>query len=131
MKVLDTDTCVHLLRGTAAVLRRRLAEPGPVATTWVTAAELYSGAAKSRAPEEHRALVTELLGTLPVLGLDAASAALFGEFKALLERRGERLDDADLLIAAVAAVHGGAVVTGNGRHHGRVPGLSVEDWIRG
>jgi tRNA(fMet)-specific endonuclease VapC len=130
LKVLDTDTCVHLLRGTRAVLERRRAEAGPVATTWITAAELYYGAAKSKDPERNRALVSQFLDTLPVLGLEAASAALFGEFKALLERRGERLDDADLLIAAVAAVHGAAVVTGNHRHHGRIPGVTVEDWIR-
>ena len=97
----------------------------------MTAAELYYGAAKSRAPEENRALVTEFLGTLPVLGLDASAAALFGEFKALLERRGERVEDADLLVAAVAVAHGAVVVTGNGRHLGRVPGVQVEDWIRG
>lgn len=131
MKVLDTETCVHLLRGTPGVLARRLAEPGPVVTTWMTAAELYCGAAKSKAPAHNRALVTEFLSTLPVLGLDAASAALFGEFKVLLERRGERVEDADLLIAAVAAVHGADVVTGNRRHHGRIPGVTVEDWIRG
>lgn len=131
MKVLDTDACVLLLRGTPGVLARRLAEPGPAVTTWTTAAELFCGAAKSKAPAHNRALVTEFLSTLPVLGLDAASAALLGEFKVLLERRGEQVEDADLLMAAVAAVHGADVVTGNRRHPGRIPGVSVEDWIGG
>ncbi len=99
-------------------------------TTWITAAELYYGAAKSVAPEKNRALVTSFLATLPVVGLDHASAEIFGEAKALLERQGQRLADADLFIAAIAVVHEATVVTGNRRHYERIPGVAVEDWIR-
>jgi predicted nucleic acid-binding protein len=70
------------------------------------------------------------LGTLPVLGLDDASVQIFGETKALLERQGQRLDDADLLIGAIAAARNATVVTGNRRHYERIPGVAVEDWIR-
>ncbi len=54
---------------------------------------------------------------------------MFGEAKALLERRGQRLADADLFIGAIAAVHQAAVVTGNRRHYQRIPGITVENWI--
>jgi tRNA(fMet)-specific endonuclease VapC len=101
-----------------------------VATTWITAAELYYGAAKSIAPEKNRAVVTSFLATLPVLGLDEASVQIFGEAKALLERRGQRLADADLFIGAIAVVQRAPVVTGNRRHYERIPGVTVEDWIR-
>lgn len=102
-----------------------------MATTWITAAELYYGAAKSRAPEDNRVLVASFLATLPVLGLDEASVQIFGEAKALLERRGQRLADADLFIGAIAVVQGATVVTGNRRHYQRIPGVAVENWIRG
>ncbi len=69
--------------------------------------------------------------TLQVLGLDAASAQIFGEAKALLEKRGERLADADLLIGAIAAARKATVVTGNRKHYARVPGVTLEDWLRG
>ena len=101
-----------------------------MATTWITAAELYYGAAKSTAPVKNRALVTSLLATLPVLGLDEASAQIFGEAKALLERQGRRLADADLLIGAIAVIRRAIVVTGNLRHYERIPGVTVENWIR-
>ena len=130
MKLLDTDTCIAILRGNAAVIERRAATSDDVATTWITAAELYYGAAKSTAPETNRPLVTSFLATLPVFGLDETSVQIFGEAKALLERQGRRVADADLLIGAIAVVQRATVVTGNRRHYERIPGVTVEDWIR-
>lgn len=112
-------------------MARRAATDDDVATTWVTAAELHYGAAKSIAPEKNRRLVESFLGTLPVLGLDEASAQLFGEIKAFLERRGQRLADADLFIAAIATANQALLITGNKRHYERIPGIQLEDWIRG
>ncbi len=131
MKILDTDTCIAILRGVGQVIERRAAEPDDVATTWVTAAELYFGAAKSAAPERNRPLVDKFLASLPVLRPDLAAAQVFGEAKALLQRAGTPLADADLFIAATAITHGAAVITGNQRHFQRIPGVRVEDWIRG
>lgn len=74
MKVLDTDTCIGLLRGHPEVIERRLADMDEVATTWVTASELLYGASKSMKPDANSALVVRFLATLPVLGLDLASA---------------------------------------------------------
>jgi tRNA(fMet)-specific endonuclease VapC len=130
LRLLDTDTCIAILRGNAAVIERRAATTDDVATTWITAAELHYGAAKSMAPEKNRALVKAFLGTLQVLGLDEASVQIFGEARALLEKQGHRLADADLLIGAIAAANQAIVVTGNRRHYERIPGVTVEDWIR-
>jgi tRNA(fMet)-specific endonuclease VapC len=130
LKLLDTDTCIAILRGNQAVIERRSAVPGGVVTTWITASELFYGAAKSKAPESNRALVTSFLATLPVLGLDQVSVQVFGEAKALLERQGQRLADADLLIGSIAVAHGATVITGNRRHYERIPGVAVENWIR-
>ena len=82
MRLLDTDTCIAILRGNAAVIERRAATDDNVATTWITVAELHYGAAKSRAPEKNRGLAKSFLATLPILGLDEASAQIFGEAKA-------------------------------------------------
>jgi tRNA(fMet)-specific endonuclease VapC len=66
-----------------------------------------------------------------VIGLDEVSTQIFGEVNALLERQGQRLADADLLIGAIAAAKQATIVTGNTRHLGRIPGITLEDWIRG
>jgi tRNA(fMet)-specific endonuclease VapC len=64
-----------------------------------------------------------------VLAYDDPAAHRFGMLKTTLERRGERLDDADLQIAAIALANAAPVVTHNTRHFNRVSGLSVEDWL--
>jgi tRNA(fMet)-specific endonuclease VapC len=130
LKLLDTDTCIAILRGNEAVIQRRAATSDDVVTTWITAAELYYGAAKSQGPQKNRTLVQRFLATLPVLGLDEASVQVFGEAKALLERQGQRLADADLFISAIAVAHRATVVTGNQQHYERVPALRVENWIQ-
>jgi len=131
VRILDTDVCVELLRGNTRILERRASLREEVATTWITVGELHYGAAKSAYPEHNRASVAGLVATLPVLDLDELSARIFGEAKALLEKRGERLADADLFIGAIAAAHRAIVVTGNSRHLGRIPGVLTEDWLRG
>ena len=130
MKILDSDTCIGLLRGRADVLDRCQTETDEVATTWVTAAELFYGAARSARPEQNAALVVQLLHTLAVLEPDLASARLFGAIKATLAAEGQIVADADLFIAAIALTHNATLVTGNPRHYARIPGLRHEDWLR-
>jgi tRNA(fMet)-specific endonuclease VapC len=129
MKILDTDTCIAILRGQESVIRRRESERALVATTWITAGELFYGAAKSREPDEGRKRAIQFLQTLPVLGLGVVAAVTFGAHKARLETEGRRLADADLLIASIALAHGAVVVTGNARHYDRIDGLTIESWI--
>lgn len=130
MRVLDTDVCVEILRGNEDVIERRRRTPGPVVTTWITAAELYYGAARSKAPEESGLLVWQFLATLKILELELQAVERFGRLKAALEAEGRRLADFDLLIAAVALSHRAVLVTGNRRHYDRVPDLQLENWLR-
>lgn len=131
MKILDTDVCIEILRGNEKVIERRREVDDDIATTWITASELAYGAEKSSASDRNLTLVTEFLGTLPILGLDLTSALEFGRSKARLERAGMRLADADLLIAAITLANGASLVTGNRRHYERIENLRIEDWIRG
>lgn len=130
MRILDTDVCIEILRGNREVVARRSAVADSVTTTWITAAELYYGAAKSKAPGSNRVLVSDFLTTLEAMALDLAAVQRFGSLKADLERRGRRLADADLLIASVALSRGAILVTGNRTHYARIADLQLEDWIR-
>lgn len=130
MKVLDSDTCIGVLRGRKEVLERRAIEVDEVTTTWVTASELFYGAAKSAKPDANAALVIRFLNTLPVLAPDLASARLFGEVKARLATAGQIVADADLFIASIALSRGATLVTGNRKHYERIPGIVLEDWLR-
>jgi predicted nucleic acid-binding protein len=61
------DDLLRALREVAVIERRAAASDG-VVTTWMTAAELYHGAAKSTAAAKNRALVTSFLATRPSSG---------------------------------------------------------------
>jgi tRNA(fMet)-specific endonuclease VapC len=119
------------LRGNKKVQSRRAAIVDDVATTWVTASELFFGAARSARSDENAALVTRFLSTLDVLSPDLSSARLSGEMKATLFDSGQAIADADLFVASIAVARGASVVTGNRKHVDRIPGVTVEDWLRG
>ena len=110
------------------MIARRLATTDQIATTWITAGELFYGAAKSRDPVGNRELVDLFLGSLPILDVDLSASQFFGVLRAELESRGQRLPDADLWIGAIARTHRATVITGNARHFARMH-VRTEDWF--
>ena len=52
----------------------------------------------------------------------------FGRIKASLERRGQRIEDFDVAIAAHAADDDAILVTANTGDMARIPGIRLEDW---
>jgi tRNA(fMet)-specific endonuclease VapC len=46
-----------------------------------------------------------------------------------LYRRGQLIEDADILIAATALVHDLPLVTNNNKHFSRVPALVLQNWL--
>ena len=129
--LLDTDTCIWLLREREPVLARvRRASPDDLAVATMTEAELRYGALRSSDPARSLLRVEALLfSPVLVLPFDREAARLHGELRLAL--RAQPIDDRDLVIASVAAARGLTLVTGNGRELARVPGLAVEDWSRG
>lgn len=131
MRILDTDICIEILRGNARVVDRREVTADIVATTWITACELFYGAAKSKDPAAARARVIAFLETIPVLDQSPEAAQFFGHEKARLEAEGRRLADADLMISGIVLAQRAILITGNTKHYDRIDGLIIEDWIRG
>ena len=134
MYVLDTNALSALMRGEPAISGRlRAIEKGQVAVPQPVLAEVLYGI--ERLPHSRRrALLQErvdLLRTeLPHLAWDDAVSEHFGRIKALLERKGTRIEDFDAAIAAHALAVDGILVTANTDDMARVPGLRIEDWNR-
>lgn len=125
----DTDTCIYWLKGDAGI-EKRVARVGleHIGVSSITLCELYYGAFKSERRRTNLQVVDDLAGRMTVVSADRRAAPLFGEMKAELEKEGRPLDDADLLIGAVALACGAALVTNNAGHFKRIPGLAVETW---
>jgi len=129
--LLDTDICIHWLRGQPAV-HRRLAAVGPeaICVSTITLAELYYGAECSlKAVENHRA-IDDFTSGVQVLGVSSDVARTFGEMKAQLRRQGGLIEDFDLAVAATALAYGFILVTNNVSHFARIAGLIIENWAQ-
>ncbi|MFN7970983.1 MAG: type II toxin-antitoxin system VapC family toxin [Acidobacteriota bacterium] len=133
LRLLDTDTCIHLLRETSVGAAERLkrAPAGEIGTTSITAAELRYGALKSARSRENTALVEVFLTPLRRVDLNDDAAIQFARLKHDLTRRGQAIGIMDMLIASIALAAQATLITGNTKEFSRVPGLRIEDWVRG
>ncbi len=129
MRVLHTDVCLAVLRGNQRVIQRRQAILDEVVTTWMTVAELFYAAAKSKAPTANRALIIAFLGTLRVMRLAPEAAERFGTLKMATERTDHPLTDIDVCIACMALSQRAILVTGKPRDYQHIADLRVENWL--
>jgi len=133
MYLFDTDTLSNLLtKHPSARLLERLREI-PVAmqfTSSITVGEIYYGLYKSDRPDYYSERLERLVWPhVQIVPFDRDAAETYGELRAELERKGERLSDPDLMIAAISLSRNLVVVTGNIKHFGRIENLKVENWL--
>jgi len=130
--VLDTNTLSDLMRGDPAVGERLTSHrrtavllPQPVV------AEVEYGLSRMRASKRRdrlRGRFEVFLAELQRLAWTDEVSRAFGRAKADLERRGVRIEDFDVAIAAHALAAEATLVTDNVDHMKRIPGLAVENW---
>jgi len=127
--LLDTDVCIHLLRGNRNIIKKRRNHSDQVAISFMTVAELYYGVEKSANPQKNKIGLEQFLMTVDVINANRKIASRFGQLKAMLEKKGIPLADADLLIAATALETSTLLVTGNIKHYQRIENLTLNNWI--
>ncbi len=130
--VLDTNAVSALMRAEPAVLARlRSIARTEVGIPQPVVAEIQYGLSRLPASKKRRALEARwqlFAAELPRVPWSEEVSVHFGRVKALLEKKGERVDDFDVAIAAHALATEATLVTANVRHMARIPGLKVEDW---
>jgi tRNA(fMet)-specific endonuclease VapC len=125
--MLDTDTAIYLRDGQLPRDYLERLPPGSLVMSIVSYGELYFGAKKGR--RKHPMELLELvIGGVPPLAMDVDVARTYGELRAELEARGQRIGNNDLWIAAHALSAKLILVTNNEREFRRVPGLKIENW---
>ena len=125
--LLDTCTCIAFLKKDPNVIRH-LQEVGVhnCKISDVTIAELYFGAFKSGRKKhfDEVDVVAELFESYGISYLHK-----YGEIRCMLEKKGKKIGDMDMFIAATALEEDLVVVTGNVDHFNRIPGLKIENWM--
>jgi tRNA(fMet)-specific endonuclease VapC len=132
--LLDTNTISALMRADA-VVADRLARinrsdvwlPRPALAEIAYGIAVLPASKRRTYLDERRKLVTSAIQHAE--WTDQVSDA-FGRIKAALEKRGERIEDLDIAIAAHAIADDRVLVTSDRQHMPRVPGLVIEDWSK-
>ncbi|MET0535673.1 MAG: type II toxin-antitoxin system VapC family toxin [Steroidobacter sp.] len=131
MWMLDTDICIALIkrqpRELIAKLRKH--QPGEVAISSITLAELHFGVAKSQQREKNRAALDQFLLPLEILPFDDVSSESYGRVRAALEADGTPIGPLDTLIASHALSINATIVTNNVPEFARVRGLRAQNWM--
>lgn len=132
--MLDTDTCIFLMRGESPALAARV-QSVPLqqqVMSAVTFAELTYGVQASAAAKrkQNQSVLDSLVLHLAVLDWPQDAAKHYAEIRADLKKRGAQIGAADLMIAAHARAMGAIVVTNNVKDFERVKGLEVENWTK-
>jgi tRNA(fMet)-specific endonuclease VapC len=133
MYVLDTNAFSALMAGQPQVVDRLARESrANVAVPHPVLAEVAYGIERLPASRRRELLAGRfdlLRNELARVEWTDAVTDAFGRIKALLEKRGQRIEDFDAAIAAHAVASGATLVTANLRQMVRVPGLAVERWL--
>jgi tRNA(fMet)-specific endonuclease VapC len=128
--LLDTDVCIHALKGrSASLLQRFKSNDGRLAISDVTLFELCYGAEKYSDPAIRLAIIESFAARLEILPFESRAARHAGQIRATLEKRGSAIGAYDVMIAGIARSQGLALATGNRREFGRVEGLRLESWV--
>lgn len=147
--LLDTDTFILLLRGTAMVRPRTEREKGVAASakrirshcrreeaggrrvglSAISLAELEFGLHASGRFEEKRPALQQALMPFERFAFDPVDCVHhYGRIRAALETSGQTIGPLDLLIAAHALAMDATLITHNTREFRRVPDLKANDW---
>lgn len=132
--VLDTNIVSAIMIGEAKpIARLRAVSKGEVLLPQPAIAEIAYGIARlprSRRKDALRERLQSIKTVLQTVEWTDAVSEAFGEIKSTLERRGTRIEDFDVAVAAHAVAHEAILVTANVSHMIRVPGLVIEDWSK-
>jgi len=124
MIIIDTNVLSELMKDKpdqAVIAWADKQASQPIAITAITSAELYAGLealADGRRKTELLLAFEDILSEMidAVLPFDQAAAECYGILTAKLRVEGKPIGQSDSMIAAIAMVHDGTVVTRNTRH---------------
>jgi tRNA(fMet)-specific endonuclease VapC len=129
--LLDTNILSALLGAPYGLIAQRIERLGAesVFTSIVVAGEMRFGAVR-KGSTRLIADVDGLLQRIRVAPLEAPADTTYGVLRTALEKVGRPIGANDLLIAAHALATDSVLVSDNVAEFSRVPGLSIENWLR-
>lgn len=128
--ILDTDTVYFYLKNKETVvekLKEVIKKENSIGITIITHYEILSGL-KFKYSEKYLKSYLNFSQEIHIYPLSEKSIEASSDLYASLRKKGNALDDIDLLIAGIAIETKHILVTGNTSHFKRIKGLKIENW---
>ena len=120
--ILDTSVLVDFIRNKEDTISfvRNLSEKCEICTTDINVFELYYGAYLSKQIDKNVAAVKGLINTVLVFSTTAENMEVSAKILADLDRKGQKIEIRDVLIAGVCLVNSCPIATQNKKHFERM-----------
>jgi tRNA(fMet)-specific endonuclease VapC len=130
MYMLDTNTCIFVLKNRSDQLRHKFKAIKNLGISSIVYAELCFGIENGDADlrEQRYSQLDLLTQKLFIDPWDEEAARHYGLIRACLKRQGLPIGGNDLFIAAHARSVNAVLVTNNTKEFSRVADLTIEDW---
>ena len=127
--LLDTNICIHFL-GNEYNIKEKIEKAGleNSLVSEITIAELKFGAENSQNKEKNKKTIDDFLKKFPIIPI-FNSLDIYAKEKARLRKKGQPLDDFDLLIGATAISNDFILITRNVSDFERMDGIEIENWV--
>ena len=128
---LDTNILSYYIRGNERIkdrLNREISEGNWFIMNPITYYEITRGLLAIESQKKLKKF-KELCQIFGILELSNKVLDIAAQNYAILRKRGELIEDADLFIAATCLVNDLVLVTNNQKHFSRIDGLKIENWL--
>jgi len=123
---LETSVIISYLRSEKGVVDAINRLEGELTSSYLCLAELYEGVARSKESKKVEQGVTDFFhGLDEIYGVDESIAKYFGTIRAALKKRGEIIEDMDILMAATCLAYEATLITANIKHFQRIENLKL------
>ena len=126
--ILDTSVLIDFIknRSEAVSLVKKFSENHEICTTDINIFELYYGAYLSKQTDKNIAAVKGLTNTILVFSTTQESMEISGKILAYLDKKGQKIELKDILIAGICLINSCPIATYNKKHFERI-GVKLVD----
>ena len=127
--LIDTNICVYYIKGQFN-LHEKFTEIGAdnLYISEITIAELKYGIENSTKKKDNRKTVERFITSIQIVPI-IGSLDIYAKEKARLKKKGQLIDDFDLLIGSSAIANEMVLVTRNVKHFNRISSINIENWV--
>ncbi len=127
---MDTNICIHYLKGVFPSIRENLlaTPPNEIKIPVTVHSELLYGVQKSSRKKENTQKLYGFLMPFEIVSYTDRMSETYAEIRAVCEKKGTSVGPNDLLIAAIVLANNGTLATRNKIEFSRIPGLKLTEW---